>query len=134
MARINRISDETVRQLILKSIKGMAINPSERGASARQIQDAMVNPYLDTRLSLLTEINRIVDEINQSLESGLKVQEEIYYGTDEPNTDIYKTWIGSNCIENQNNGNSLFEGYNRNNANGDVLDEQNRDGNTLNEN
>lgn len=61
---VSKISQETIQKLKNKSIKGMATNPSEKGASAKQIQDAMTEPYIGDVLSLLTEINRIVTELN----------------------------------------------------------------------
>lgn len=91
--QIKKISQETLLKLKNKSIKGMAVNPSEKGASAKQIQDAMVDPYIGDNLSLATEVNRIVDEANETFEHGIKADEEIYYENTEPNTEKYKTWI-----------------------------------------
>ena len=61
---IGKISNETKRKLLLKSVKGMANNPSEKGANPQQVKNALVDPYLDDNISLLAEINRIVDELN----------------------------------------------------------------------
>ena len=82
MPSINKISNETLQKLKNKSIKGMAVNPSEKGASAKQVRDAMVEPYIGDNLSLATEVNRIVEETNNvvdNLESG-----GVDCGNDEP--------------------------------------------------
>ncbi len=93
MPSINKISNETLQKLKNKSIKGMAVNPSEKGASAKQVRDAMVEPYIGDNLSLATEINRIVEEANQTLESGLVVDNEISYSDSVPNPSRHPTWI-----------------------------------------
>jgi hypothetical protein len=96
---INKISSETRQKLIQKSVKGMANNPSEKGATAKQVKNAMVDPFIGDNLSILTEVNRIVDETNDIFNNGVRVQEEIYYGNNEPDINEYKTWITDADVE-----------------------------------
>lgn len=62
---ITGITQEKLAKMQKKSVLSMPNNPSERGMSPSAIKSTMVAPLFDKENSIVSEINRIVEEINQ---------------------------------------------------------------------
>ena len=61
---INKISDEMKEKIKKKSILTAPNNPTEKGMSPTTIKKLLTDPVVADKESIITEINRIVDEIN----------------------------------------------------------------------
>ena len=64
--KIKKVSAETKSAIARKSAQTLPINPSERGMSAEEIKRRFYQPITDTVNSALAEIDRLVDEINET--------------------------------------------------------------------
>lgn len=64
MASINKISNLTLEKMKKKSILTKPANMSARGVTQDQVKAALTSSMFDENNSLTSEINRIVDEIN----------------------------------------------------------------------
>lgn len=67
--RIDEISEEERRILLSKSAFNLPARPSASGKSADEIKRAFYSAYLDRMHSLFSEINRIVQEMNEIVAS-----------------------------------------------------------------
>lgn len=65
---INKISDEMKANIKRKTAFALPNRPSERGMKAEDIKKAFYGPILDPSVSVLSEVDRIVDEANEVLE------------------------------------------------------------------
>lgn len=63
---INKTSDLTLEAIRRKSAQPLPNNPTEAGYKASEIRNAFYKPILDKENSVLSELDRIVDEINNS--------------------------------------------------------------------
>lgn len=61
----NRISNETMEKMKKKSILTKPSNLSARGVTAEQVKATLTSSMFDGTNSLSSEINRVVDEINE---------------------------------------------------------------------
>lgn len=61
---VKKISEETKRKILEKSAYALPDRPSERGLPVSTIKEAFYKPILDEKASIVSEVNRIVDEIN----------------------------------------------------------------------
>lgn len=64
---INNISAETKNAIKSKSVYPMPDNPSEQGYTPSEIRHALYGPIVDDTASVISEINRIVDEVNAEI-------------------------------------------------------------------
>lgn len=65
---INKISDETIAGILRKSAFGLPDRPSDQGIKAEAIKEALYKPVVDDDYSVVSEMNRIVDEANTELQ------------------------------------------------------------------
>lgn len=64
---INKITDETINKLRKKSAKALPDKPSEKGYTADQLKSAFSGFVIDDQVSIVEEINKIVDSVNGEL-------------------------------------------------------------------
>lgn len=62
---IKKIEEQKRLELENNSVKSLPNNPSQQGYSPEAIKRKMYEPILGNKSSLVTEINRIVDEMNE---------------------------------------------------------------------
>lgn len=67
---VKKVTDETKRAILNKSAFALPDRPSEAGIPATTVKKAFYAPITDSTDSVLSEIDRVVDEVNQSLETG----------------------------------------------------------------
>lgn len=65
---IENISEATKKTIVGKSVSSLPTRPSEEGITAQEIKRAMFGFVTDNNGSVLSEINRIVGQINQYIE------------------------------------------------------------------
>lgn len=63
----NKTSEETKRRIKRKTVYAMPDRPSEKGIKAEAVKRAFWSPLLDDEDSLLAEMDRVVDEVNNDL-------------------------------------------------------------------
>lgn len=74
--KINKISQSSIDSITRKSAAALPLRPSEQGYSGQQIRAALHQYVTDTNKSVISEIQRIVDEANASIEGvGLNLEE-----------------------------------------------------------
>lgn len=73
---VNRISAQSIENIRLKSVQALPNRPSEQGFKASDIKQAIVSPLINGNHCIAAEINRVVDEINDNLET---LHDEIIY-------------------------------------------------------
>ena len=64
---INKVTEETRKKILNKSAYGMPNNPSELGWSAEKIKRNLHSGFTDNENSVLSEIDRLAEEINSEL-------------------------------------------------------------------
>ncbi len=64
---INKVTGETRKKILNKSAYGMPNNPSELGWSAEKIKNNLHSGFTDSENSVLSEIDRLAEEINCEL-------------------------------------------------------------------
>jgi hypothetical protein len=67
---VNKISESTRKSIENKSAKSLPDSPSMVGYSPDMIRRKMYAFITDTSLSIISEMNRIVDETNLALQLG----------------------------------------------------------------
>ena len=89
MARIQNISAETKSAIQRKSAYSLPNNPTDSGYKANDIRNAFYKPIIDAANSALTEIDRVVNELNgvlgyasKEIDSIESVTGEFYHGSD----------------------------------------------------
>ena len=65
MARIQNISAETKSAIQRKSAYSLPNNPTDSGYKANDIRNAFYKPIIDAANSALTEIDRVVNELDR---------------------------------------------------------------------
>lgn len=65
--KVKNVSAETKNAIVRKSAQSLPTNPSERGYSAEEIKRRFYQPILDAANSALSEIDRVVNEFNNSM-------------------------------------------------------------------
>lgn len=93
---ILKTSDNTKRNIKRKTAYSMPDRPAEKGMKAEDVKKAFWSPLLDSEDSILSEIDRVVDEVNADLlEMGAKVNalEETKLKVDNTTTNISYTFI-----------------------------------------
>lgn len=78
---INKISQSTIDSITRKSAASLPLRPSEQGYSGNQIRAALHQYVTDTNKSVISEIQRIVDEANASIEGVELNLEEFVQGS-----------------------------------------------------
>ncbi len=68
---INKTSASTLEAIRRKSAQPLPNNPTEAGYKASEIKNAFYKPILDKENSVLSELNRVVDEINNNDYAGV---------------------------------------------------------------
>ena len=66
---INKVSEQDRQKILHKTVYSLPDNPSEQGYTANEIKQAMYKSIVDSQDSVLTEFDRLVDEINAQLNS-----------------------------------------------------------------
>lgn len=66
---VNRISAQSIESIRLKSVQALPNRPSEQGFKASDIKQAIVSPLINGNHCIAAEINRVVDEINDNLDT-----------------------------------------------------------------
>lgn len=66
---VNRISAQSIENIRLKSVQALPNRPSEQGFKASDIKQAIVSPLINGNHCIAAEINRVVDEINDNLDT-----------------------------------------------------------------
>ena len=108
---INKVSDGKKEAISKKSAQFLPNNPSGRGMSADDIKKAFYAPVTDTADSILSEIDRVVDEANAALDRRVKVKKSntaVLYGEDSRGTVQYTPHIdpeGSTIVRRSPKGN-----------------------------
>lgn len=69
MAKINKVSSETKSAIRRKSAYTLPNNPTDSGYKADDIRKAFWQPIVDISQSAIAEVDRVVDEVNEILES-----------------------------------------------------------------
>ena len=64
---IKKINDEKISAIKAKSVKALPNRPSEKGYTAEQLKTYFTNIVLDEKDSAISEINRIVDEVSNTI-------------------------------------------------------------------
>ena len=89
MAKIQKISAEVKSAIQRKSAYSLPNNPTDSGFKASDIRNAFYKPVIDAANSALTEIDRVVDELNGVLRHSSKEIDAIesvagvyYHGSD----------------------------------------------------
>ena len=72
---VKKISEDTKRKILEKSAYALPDRPSERGLPVSTIKNAFYKPILDEEASIVSEVNRIVDEINANNEGNAELEE-----------------------------------------------------------
>lgn len=93
---VNKTSDDTKRNIKRKTAYAMPDRPSEKGMKAEDVKKAFWAPLLDGDDSILSEVDRVVDEVNADLaEMGTKVNalEETTFKTDNATTNVDYTFV-----------------------------------------
>jgi hypothetical protein len=67
MAKVQNVSQETKQAIQRKSAYSLPNNPSDSGYKANDIRNAFYKPIIDAANSALTEIDRVVNEVNAVL-------------------------------------------------------------------
>lgn len=70
MAKINKVSSETKSAIRRKSAYTLPNNPTDSGYKADDIRRAFWQPIVDISQSAVAEVDRVVDEVNEILESA----------------------------------------------------------------
>jgi hypothetical protein len=71
---VRKISQDKVNQIEKKTVKTLPDDPSKQGYSPDQIKRRMYAALLDPDNSIVAEVNRIVDEVNQAIvDIGLSI-------------------------------------------------------------
>lgn len=85
MANISKITTSQLNKIEGKSVLSLPDSPTSANYSAEQIKNAIVKPVTDASDSIVSEINRIVDEVNNNLvqKDGTKVLTDENYTSDE---------------------------------------------------
>ena len=65
MAEIKKVSNATKEALKRKSAYALPNRPSEQGMKPEDIKKAFWQPIVDANNSLVTELDRVVDETNE---------------------------------------------------------------------
>ena len=68
---INNVSEATKTAIRNKSAYSLPNNPTDRGYTPAQIKEAIYKPVIDASNSIITEIDRVIDETNEAL-SGVE--------------------------------------------------------------
>lgn len=63
---VNKINEETLEKMKKKSILSKPSNLSARGVTSEQVKASLTSSMFDKNNSLTSEINRVVDEINEN--------------------------------------------------------------------
>lgn len=89
MAKIQKVSTEVQSAILRKSAYSLPNNPTDSGYKADDIRKAFYKPIIDATNSALTEIDRIVDELNATIKNQTEqvdfvtsVQGVNYHGSD----------------------------------------------------
>lgn len=89
MAKIQKVSTEVQSAILRKSAYSLPNNPTDSGYKADDIRKAFYKPIIDATNSALTEIDRIVDELNATIKNQTEqvdfvtsVQGINYHGSD----------------------------------------------------
>ncbi len=89
MAKIQNITEELISSILRKSAYSLPNNPTEAGYKASDIRDALYKPIVDITNSALSEIDRVVNELNKIIPmigSGIdyitSVTSIYYHGSD----------------------------------------------------
>ena len=64
---INKISEETLYKIREKSAKALPDRPTAQGYTAKDIKQYLTGFVMDDNLSVVAEINRVIDELNAFL-------------------------------------------------------------------
>lgn len=75
---VNQIAKETIIKMKLKSPYAIPANAAERGLKFQEIRQYLTGYALDTQDSIISEIERIIKEINEGFD---KINAEINYGS-----------------------------------------------------
>ncbi len=67
LSKINKVSETTKSAIKRKSAQTLPNNPSARGYSAEEIKRRFYQPIIDATNSALTEIDRVVEEVNNAI-------------------------------------------------------------------
>ena len=73
MADIKKISDQTKQAMKEKSAQSMPDVPSSKGWTPKRFKDSITKPMFDNENSLLSEVNRVVEEINNTVPAHIDV-------------------------------------------------------------
>lgn len=65
---VNKITSEKRNKIINKSVNPLPVNPSRAGYKANEVKHAMFGFVTDESDSVLEEVNRVVDEVNECLQ------------------------------------------------------------------
>lgn len=89
MAKIQKVSTEVKSAILRKSAYSLPNNPTDSGYKADDIRKAFYKPIIDATNSALTEIDRIVNELNATIKNQTEqvdfvtsVQGVNYHGSD----------------------------------------------------
>ena len=93
---IKPVSDVTIEAIRKKSVMTLPDNPSKQGYTPDQIKKRMSIFVIDNKESIISEINRVVDETNQELAKVSKIPQPQHVGNEAPNPDVYTSWIDTN--------------------------------------
>lgn len=66
---VNKVSESTKNAILRKSAQTLPNRPTEQGYTAEEIKQRLYKPLIDNTFSAITEIDRIVDEINDELDT-----------------------------------------------------------------
>ncbi|MBQ7308361.1 MAG: hypothetical protein IJW82_07540 [Clostridia bacterium] len=88
---VKNINDNTIKTLESISVQTLPNNPSAVGYTAESIKKKFYDPVLNPSCSILTEINRIVGEVNNELELNEKSENKVNEITTEANNVTYPT-------------------------------------------
>ena len=84
--KIPKVSAESKDKIKRKSAWSLPNNPTEAGYKAQNIRDAFYKPIVDMSNSVLTEIDRVIDELNEALDIAVdkiqSVTEGVYTGAE----------------------------------------------------
>lgn len=92
---VRQIAEETIIKMKLKSPYSIPANASERGLNYKEIRKYLADYALDTQDSIITEMKRIIDEINKGLNNlnekiDMSSQNYIVISKDEPTSHLDK--------------------------------------------
>lgn len=79
---VTKISEDTKREILKKSAYALPDRPSEQGYSVSSIKEKFYKPIIDEKQSIVSEINRIVDEINAGGNVSIKIDDEPTEGSE----------------------------------------------------